>query len=50
MARGKDTKQGQVIVAPTDPLKNVEDKFRSAEFWGKIELDLLEVIFEENPR
>ena len=50
MAPGKGTTPKQVIIAPTDPLKNVEDKFRSAKFWGKKELRLLEVIFVENPQ
>lgn len=37
------------VVTTTDAPSNAMDKFRSAKHWGKAELDLLEVIFDENP-
>lgn len=53
MSGVKAKKAGKQIVETTDVTSGTEldagDKFRSAKHWGKKELDLLEVIFEENP-
>lgn len=48
MVGGKGKVEKQIFVpreAPTD----VGDKLKSSKHWGRKELDLFEVIFEENP-
>lgn len=50
MAGGKAKTTEKQIVEPTEAPLNAGGKFRSAKFWGKRELELLEVVFEEKPR
>lgn len=50
MKGGKGPKKAEKqLVVPTEALIYVSDKPLSAKHWGKKELDLFEVIFEEDP-